>query len=535
MNTKQSHELTSDATAYSRGQRRGSLKVRLLTWFLAVALVPLTVVNAVSYYSAKASLRAAADEKLVAIVSEKVAFINTWFHYRFVDLELQATSIGNVQFLEELRDAFRASGQDLGEFVKSYRWHAIAGERGEDLKTFHKLYEYHDVFLIDVEGNILFSLAGENDLGTNLFDGPLAETRFAVACRKTLDTGRSAFSDLTCYSPSNNAIAGFLTSVVVDEDGEKIGLFAVRLPYERIESEMRVETELAAGVQTYLVGLSDDQDGITLRTSLGTGRPTKDAPGSRASQPGGPVGLLTRRVDTEQTRLWLEEHGPGGTEVQAVGTLRAAFVYDGPNGDPVLGAHMNLAIGDVTWAVIAEVPEQVAFAHAQDLGIMVLLLVVATGAVVVVIATVITSRIVRPIARLSEGAKCVSRGDLNRRIESESTDELGELAQSFNGMVTGCARRQTSSKGRIGSRPPKRNWATRCAVSRTSARLLETWSLTWPSTWAPNSARSTSSIGHGISNWSAATRSAHARTSPTGSASAKGWSGRPPSKKSASS
>lgn len=367
---------------------------------------------------------------------EKTGFINNWFHYRLVDLDSQATSISNARFLEELSDVFQTDGQDLGAFVKSYRWTAIVDERGEDLKTFQKLYGYNDVFLLDAKGNILFTVARESDLGTNLFDGPLAGTRFAAACRMALATGRPAFSDLEHYAPSNNAVAGFLAELIVDENGEKIGLFAIHLAYEVIENAMRAEADLETGIQAYLVGPSLEQSGVTLRTELRADGHTDDAKDSRDSPPNTTSNYLSFHVDTEQTRLWMEEQGPGGTETNVVGTLEATSVYEGPNGERVLGVHVDIAIADVTWGVIAEIPEQEAFAQIQNLGIMVLVVVLATGVVVVVIATIITSHIVRPIVRLSGAAELVAQGDLTQRIASEATDEIGELATCFNWMVS---------------------------------------------------------------------------------------------------
>lgn len=100
MNTEQADQGPSDNAAYSPPQRRGSLKRRLLAWFLAAALLPLTVVSAISYYTAKESLRAAAAVKsLSASVREKAEFIGNWFHYRLVDLESQATSVSNARFI----------------------------------------------------------------------------------------------------------------------------------------------------------------------------------------------------------------------------------------------------------------------------------------------------------------------------------------------------------------------------------------------------------------------------------------------------
>ena len=440
MRTAQADKDPGDPTVRSGIRRRGSLKRRLLGWFLVVALVPLTVVSAVSYHTAKKSLRNAALKSLAATVQEKAGFIDNWFHCRLIDLESQATSVSNSRFLGELGDAFRAGGKDLGAFVRSYRWTVIVDERDEDLKTFQKLYGYNDVFLLDAEGNILFTVAEQSDLGTNLFDGPLAKTRFAAACRRALATGRPAFSDLEYYAPSNDTVAGFLAELIVDENGEKIGVFAIYLAYEGIENEMRAGVGLEEGFQAYLVGQSPEQDGVTLRTALGAGWPTEDAADNRDSQPSARLDYLSRRVDTEQTRLWMAGRGADGTETDAVGTLENAHVYEGPNGEAVLGVHMDIAFANVTWGIIAEIPEQEAFAQIQNLGILVLVLVVVTAVVVVVIGTILASHIVRPIVRLSGAAELVAQGDLTQRIDSEATDEIGELAACFNWMVSNLSR-----------------------------------------------------------------------------------------------
>lgn len=54
-----------------------------------------------------------------------------------------------------------------------------------------------------------------------------------------------------------------------------------------------------------------------------------------------------------------------------------------------------------------------------------------------VIATIITGRIVRPIARLSDATRQVALGDLTHKIESGEANEIGDLALSFGEMVAG--------------------------------------------------------------------------------------------------
>ncbi len=105
--------------------------------------------------------------------------------------------------------------------------------------TLTRRYDYiHDLFLVDVDGNILFSTARQPDLGTNLFNGIYANSQFAKKSQFSLDTGRTLFSDLEHYAPSSNQVAGFLITPMLDEHGNKIGIFALQLRLDRINEHM---------------------------------------------------------------------------------------------------------------------------------------------------------------------------------------------------------------------------------------------------------------------------------------------------------
>ncbi|MFT6030324.1 MAG: hypothetical protein ACI8O8_002068 [Oleiphilaceae bacterium] len=48
-------------------------------------------------------------------------------------------------------------------------------------KNYHNVY---DIFLIDTQGNILFTVEPEAGFGTNLFTGKYYETQFSIASKK---------------------------------------------------------------------------------------------------------------------------------------------------------------------------------------------------------------------------------------------------------------------------------------------------------------------------------------------------------------
>jgi two-component system nitrogen regulation sensor histidine kinase NtrY len=64
------------------------------------------------------------------------------------------------------------------------------------------------------------------------------------------------------------------------------------------------------------------------------------------------------------------------------------------------------------------------------------LLVGGAGIIVAVFTSLwFAARVTRPVVSLAEAARRVAAGDLNAKVEVESNDELGELAESFNRMT----------------------------------------------------------------------------------------------------
>ncbi|MCP4006827.1 MAG: response regulator [bacterium] len=187
------------------------------------------------------------------------------------------------------------------------------------------------------------------------------------------------------------------------------------------------------GAASYLVGFTPEW-GLSLRSPMPESDPT-DSPKriARPQEPGSGA-YLNHRIDTEQTRLWLTAQEADRTAVRD--GAKAASVYPGPNGERVLGIHLNLEIAGTRWAVISEVQEKTILAPANELKILILSTLAFTALLVLAIATLVTRRIVRPIEQLSDAAGLIASGKLEQEIESARRDELGGLSRSFADMVS---------------------------------------------------------------------------------------------------
>jgi len=99
-------------------------------------------------------------------------------------------------------------------------------------------------------------------------------------------------------------------------------------------------------------------------------------------------------------------------------------------------------VGETGWVVILHVPRT---AVTGPLTTLLYVFVGGIAAALLVLAltvSVISSRIVRPLLRLVEGAREVAQGTYDQHVPVESRDEVGYLSQSFNDMAAGLKDRE---------------------------------------------------------------------------------------------
>ena len=223
---------------------------------------------------------------------------------------------------------------------------SLSGER-QKLRRFIRHHGYHDVFLIDPAGNLVYTAFKELDFATNLKTGPWKETGLAHVFRAALELdepGRVAFEDFKSYEPSAGDAAAFLASPVNDEQGKLVGVLAFQIPIDRFNGIMHVQEGMGRTGETYLV----QRTGKMLTQSRFFEKST----------------VLSMPVETPTAKIALAK----GRGVEIVLDYR---------GIPVISAHSPLTFEGVTWAVMAEIDKSEAlegdFARAAVLGVLGLL------------------------------------------------------------------------------------------------------------------------------------------------------------------
>jgi len=128
----------------------------------------------------------------------------------------------------------------------------------------------------------------------------------------------------------------------------------------------------------------------------------------------------------------------------------AVSTADNLAGHAVLTAHA--LIPQLGWRVFVEVPLTEAFAPLYGAALRTVALLVLGLIAATLVALVIARRMTGPIRAIAEGAERIGAGDLGRRIELHTGDELEGLAQQFNRMASDLQKSYAELEQRVADR-----------------------------------------------------------------------------------
>ena len=316
-----------------------------------------------------------------------------------------------------------------------------AAEDGSDYSQAHRRYHpafrnflkefgYYDIFLVDPEGNIVYTVFKEADYATNLLTGPYRQTNIAAAFKAANEAGEQGFArlvDFEPYDPSYHAPAAFIAAPIY-EGSQKLGVLIFQIPIERIDAIMTNQknwTGMGLGEQgeVYLIGADSKMRSNSRRLVAENDAQFTTAP-------------LEEPVEKFNTTILLKSIETTGVQAALKGQSGTGLFSSGYRGAAVLSAYAPLDMADVRWAILAETTEAEAFAAANQLAFIILVTTAVVALLVVIISVLRARAIAQPIVEITETAVQVAEGDLGAQVPStERGDEIGRLAQTFTRML----------------------------------------------------------------------------------------------------
>lgn len=328
-----------------------NLKQKLLLSFITLALLPIVIITIISISISNSALEKQAFNQLTSIKNIKATEIQNYFEQSKADLSLIASSWTNFGDV---------TNQQLAEKKHDY------------FTRFITTNQYYDLFLINSDGDIFYSVAKEADYNTNLLHGPYQNSGLGKLFTKTLEKPNFNIIDFTAYAPSNNEPAAFIAQPLI-QNGQIKGVIALQLSITKINKLMQQRDGMGETGESYIVGADKRLRSDSYLDPVGRS--------VKASFAGN---IADNGVDTVAVKQGL--NGISSTEI----------IKD-YNDNAVLSAFMPISFENLNWVLITEIDVAEAFAATRKMKTSILFIAFISLLIVCISALLITRSILLPI------------------------------------------------------------------------------------------------------------------------------------------
>lgn len=294
------------------------------------------------------------------------------------------------------------SKHNLDRAAEEVRYNELHGEVHAHYRKYVEEFGLYDLFLIDPEGNIVYSVFKEADYATNIESGPFASSGLGEIFTKAtrLPHGELMVVDFSNYEPSYGAAAWFCAAPLYDGK-ELVGVIAYQIPTDMINEV--IGQGFGHTGASYLVGTD-----YKLRSVISTDLETA---------------VFEDKVESDIVRK-------ATNDVQ-----EASFSTDHRDTD-VLAMAVPVDMGGFQWFLIGSIDTEEILAPAHALMKSNILNGLIVTGLMVPIAFFFARSISRPVASLVQVFHQISTGDMTARADIDRSDEIGQLAKSVNSMAT---------------------------------------------------------------------------------------------------
>lgn len=418
---------------FYKKQKFKRLQSTLMTAFLVLSITPLTITAIFFLQSHSKDLQEQSTSHLLSVRDTKKQQIIDYFAAQetevmgFVRSELAYASGGRFYGLV---NAFSRLGHDIDEARENAQHRYIKGS-GDQIKTsilpespnyvgseryrlLHKRYhwaylellkrsDFNDILLVDIDGNVTYSINKDDNYGTNLLTGRYKETALGRTFKRLSEDVSARRKVNEDYTPvvvsdfdiENGKQVAWLGAPIVQQ-GYLHSYAMFRLPNNGI-TKLIAEINRDSSIETLLVG-SDHK----------------------------PRTINTKQEDIQNSLEIVDKALAGDTEV---GT------YSNRLGEEMIAAFASIETRGLTWALVVQLPEKEAFARVHQLEKLFVIAMLIAIVLVVIASHYLSNFITSPLLKLTWAAEKVSAGDLDETtFNTERKDEIGRLAISYERM-----------------------------------------------------------------------------------------------------
>lgn len=312
-------------------------------------------------------------------------------------------------------------------------WSALNARYQPHYQAMMEKMGYDDIFLVNMDGQVVYTANKGIDLGLNLYDAPTDQTELSMAVREALATNSvdaMVATSVEAWIPSLNEPAGWLVSPV-GRAGDLSGVLVAHASIQATSDTMTgdenwVEQGLGETGEVYL-----SQGGLMISNSRTLIENPEDY-AKKAAANGTPQSVVDQAVQAGSSVLLQPVEG----EAIDLAERGETGITTGRNylGEDVLIAYGPMDIEGSQIGVIATMEESEAFApvnaFARAVLISTALMILFFAIFSIALARVFT----RPIDRLLDAVRRTGAGERDVKVDTGSKDEFAELGVAFNDM-----------------------------------------------------------------------------------------------------
>jgi signal transduction histidine kinase len=371
---------------------------KLLGWFLVIALAPLGMVSHCHYRRSEAAWSHELYARLNAVAHGTAERIERYASEQRNLVAALADSPTVMRAFEEL-DALPRDPRELDRAM------VLAERLRRDLRYYVDQAGYTNVFLIDLEGNVRFTMHPDKCQETNLYTGPCQARELAKVFDRARTIMETELSDFT-LDPYRGTPAAFVAAPTLS-GGKVRGVVALHLSNNAIHHIVNSDTGL--GQTGEVVVSARDGDHMVFVTPV---RHDREAAFQRS---------LPLASDTMQV-LAAAMHG----------VQRAGLMTDYRGVETVA---VGRYLPSLRWGMVVKQDVDEAFVLMRSQRDLAWLTGGVTVIGVILLAFAVARSIAGPIARLTRAVRRIADGDLDQAITPRGRDEISVLAHAFNVMT----------------------------------------------------------------------------------------------------
>lgn len=294
-----------------------------------------------------------------------------------------------------------------------------------------------DVLLLDNQGTIVYTLNKLNDLGTNLVEGPYADSDLARVVTEALPRTRVGKAVLTSYSVAPTGRAALFAVSAVRSGSQVLGALAVEIPVVSINA---------------VTSSNGSWDDIGLRGGdvylVGSDRTLQSEPRAWIEDPEAYLDRLRSGDEEQQAEAVLIELFGSPVGIQVIDTDPVRTALDGGEyrdsarndfGEATYAASESLDVGGQQWVVVSEIPRSAVLVPLRNyLGDIALVLLIVLP-IVAGLGVWLARRLTRPIRPIVAAADVIAEGERDPHLDTSKRDEFGDLARRLTAMAEALA------------------------------------------------------------------------------------------------